>query len=149
MLLKRLVCTWLFLLSAPLAAAAAEPVASAATAPVRVGSAMRDPVSAQMLGQLLLGLVVVVLAIFIVLWMLKRFTGIGVQSRHLRVVAALPLGSREKAVLVQVGERQLLLGVAPGRVSLLERFEQPVVELSSGDGFGARLREALDRKDGR
>jgi flagellar protein FliO/FliZ len=63
------------------------------------------------------------------------------------VVAALPLGTREKAVLIEIGGRQLLLGVAPGRVSLLERFEQPVVDIESGAGFGARLRDVLERKD--
>ncbi len=109
--------------------------------------ALQDPVSFAMLGQLLMGLAVVVVAILLVLWLLKRLTGLGVQGGHLKVVAVLPLGSREKAVLVQVGGKQLLLGVAPGRVSLLERFEQPVVEIDPGAGFGARLREVLERKD--
>ncbi len=109
--------------------------------------ALQDPVSFAMLGQLLMGLVIVVLAILLVLWLVKRFTGLGVQGRHLKVVAALPLGTREKAVLIEVGGRQLLLGVAPGRVSLLERFESPVVESDPGAGFGARLREVLDRKE--
>ncbi|UTW10026.1 flagellar biosynthetic protein FliO [Marinobacterium rhizophilum] len=112
-----------------------------------VRPALQDPVSFAMLGQLLMGLVVVILAILLVLWLVKRFTGLGVQGRHLKVVAALSLGAREKAVLVEVGGRQLLLGVAPGRVSLLERFESPVVETDPGAGFGARLREVLDRKE--
>jgi flagellar protein FliO/FliZ len=109
--------------------------------------AMQDPVSFAMLGQLLMGLVVVVIAILLVLWLIRRFTGLGAQGRHLKVVAALPLGTREKAVLIEIGGRQLLLGVAPGRVSLLERFEQPVVDIESGAGFGARLRDVLERKD--
>ncbi|MCP8689412.1 flagellar biosynthetic protein FliO [Marinobacterium sedimentorum] len=109
--------------------------------------AMQDPVSFAMLGQLLMGLVIVIMAILLVLWLIKRFTGLGVQGRHLKVIAALPLGTREKAVLIEVGGRQLLLGVAPGRVSLLERFDQPVVETDPGAGFGARLREVLERKE--
>ncbi|ANG61756.1 flagellar biosynthetic protein FliO [Marinobacterium aestuarii] len=109
--------------------------------------AMQDPVSFAMLGQLLMGLVIVIMAILLVLWLVKRFTGLGVQGHHLKIVAALSLGTREKAVLIEVGGRQLLLGVAPGRVSLLERFDEPVVETDPGAGFGARLREVLERKE--
>ncbi|NVK42666.1 MAG: flagellar biosynthetic protein FliO [Oceanospirillaceae bacterium] len=104
---------------------------------------LKDPVSLEMLGQLLGGLLVVVIAILLVLWVLKRFTAIGGHHRDLKVVAVLPLGTREKAVLVQVGERQLLIGVAPGRVSLLERFEEPVILPPQGGKFRAKLREAL------
>lgn len=127
-------------------AAASAPV-SAFTMASQARPAMQDPVSFAMLGQLLMGLVVVVIAILLVLWLIRRFTGLGAQGRHLKVVAALPLGTREKAVLIEIGGRQLLLGVAPGRVSLLERFDQPVVDIESGAGFGARLRDVLDRKD--
>ena len=127
-------------------ATASAPV-SAFTMASTARPAMQDPVSLAMLGQLLMGLVVVVIAILLVLWLIKRFSGLGAQGRHLRVVAALPLGTREKAVLIEIGGRQLLLGVAPGRVSLLERFEQPVVDIESGAGFGARLRDVLERKD--
>lgn len=104
---------------------------------------LQDPVSLEMLGQLLIGLLVVVAAILLVLWVLKRFTTIGGHHRDLKVVAVLPLGTREKAVLVQVGERQLLLGVAPGRVSLLESFDEPVILPAQGGQFRARLREAF------
>nr|WP_245635026.1 flagellar biosynthetic protein FliO [Marinobacterium profundum] len=112
-----------------------------------VRPAMQDPVSFAMLGQLLMGLVIVIMAILLVLWLVKRFTGLGAQGHHLKIVAALSLGTREKAVLVEVGGRQLLLGVAPGRVSLLERFDEPVVDSDPGAGFGAKLREVLERKE--
>jgi flagellar protein FliO/FliZ len=88
-------------------------------------------------------------AILLVLWLVKRFTGLGVQGRHLKVVAALPLGTREKAVLIEVGGKQLLLGVAPGRVSLLQRFDEPVVDSDPGASFGTKLREVLERKESR
>ncbi|GGO85004.1 hypothetical protein GCM10011348_32550 [Marinobacterium nitratireducens] len=115
------------------------------------GTSLQDPVSLEMLGQLLIGLVVVVIAILLVLWVLKRFTAIGGHHRDMKVIAVLPLGTREKAVLVQVGARQLLLGVAPGRVSLLERFEEPVIVPPQSGQFGAKLREAFaqqQQKDG-
>ena len=50
----------------------------------------------------------------------------GIAGGSLRVVASLALGQRERAVVVQVGDRQLLLGVAPGRVALLHELGAPL-----------------------
>lgn len=81
------------------------------------------------LAQLVVGLVLVLLLFVGLAWLVKR-SGVagGFSSSQMKVISTLPLGARERAVLVQVGERQLLLGVAPGRVSLLESFDQPIVE---------------------
>lgn len=106
-----------------------------------------DPVSLSALGQLLLGLVLVVGLILLLTWLLRRVNGLPTQGQNMKVLAALPLGQREKAVLVQVGQEQLLLGVAPGRVSLLARFEEPVVESAElrGAAFAERLQQVLGR----
>jgi flagellar protein FliO/FliZ len=42
------------------------------------------------------------------------------------VLAELPLGQKERAVLVRCGATQLLLGVAPGRVSTLHVLAEPI-----------------------
>ena len=44
------------------------------------------------------------------------------------VIAALSVGARERVVLVQLAEKQLLLGVSPGRVNLLEAYDQPILD---------------------
>jgi len=106
-----------------------------------------DPVSLSALGQLLLGLALVVGLIFLLTWLLRRVNALPTQGQSMKVLAALPLGQREKAVLVQVGQEQLLLGVAPGRVSLLARFEEPVVDSVElrGAAFAERLQQVLGR----
>lgn len=98
--------------------------------------------------QVVLALAVVIAFIFLLAWALRRMqTGVGLASRDMKVVAMLPLSPRERVVLVQVGEQQVLLGVAPGRVSLLQNYPQPVVEPSVGPGgeFAARLKQALKK----
>lgn len=45
-------------------------------------------------------------------------------NANFKVLASLPLGTREKAVLVQIGKQYLLLGVAPGSVSSLHTWEE-------------------------
>ncbi len=72
---------------------------------------------------------VVVLALFIgCAWIVKKMGGLPIHLKNgLRVVSALSLGGREKLILVQVGEKQMILGVSPGRINnllVLEGKEQ-------------------------
>lgn len=123
-------------------------VASAAVQEATGGRAdFPDPVSLGALGQLLLGLTLVVGVILLLAWLLRRVNGIPAQGQGMKVLAALPLGQRERAVLVQIGQEQLLLGVAPGRVSLLARFDEPVVDSAElrGAAFAERLQQVLGR----
>ncbi|GMR08241.1 MAG: flagellar biosynthetic protein FliO [Gammaproteobacteria bacterium] len=67
-----------------------------------------------------LGLVAVLIAIFAVAWLMRRFGNFSMAANgELRVVAGMSLGTRERLVLIQVGKEQLLLGVSPGRVQTL------------------------------
>ncbi|MEM8942596.1 MAG: flagellar biosynthetic protein FliO, partial [Pseudomonadota bacterium] len=78
----------------------------------------------QVLGSLLL----VVLCLFAVILLLRRFNRIGsVTGIPLKVLASASVGQRERVVLVEAGEEQLLLGVAPGSVRMLHRLPEPVV----------------------
>lgn len=73
--------------------------------------------------EITLALVVVLAAIFAFAWLARRARLLagGAQDR-IEVVADLPLGSKERAVLVRVNGVELLLGVAPGRVNSLHVF---------------------------
>ena len=88
------------------------------------------------LGAALLGTLGATVVVAIVAWgalALLRRLGVGVGGaphrgsggarprRRLRVIQSLPLGTRERAVLITDGEREYLLGVAAGGVRLLER----------------------------
>lgn len=107
-----------------------------------------DPLSLESVLQLLLGLGLVLGTIFVIAWLLRRVTLLPGQHRKLKVVAALSLGQRERAVLVQVGDQQLLLGVAQGQVTLLKSFEQPVIqpETESGTAFSQTLSRYLQKR---
>jgi flagellar protein FliO/FliZ len=70
----------------------------------------------------LLMLLVVLAAIPLVLWIVKRVQTLqpaGRGPRPLQLAAQLPLGARERVVLVRVQERLLVLGVTPQQVTLL------------------------------
>jgi len=86
-----------------------------------------DPLSAGNILQLLLGMVGVVVLIIGLAWVFKRMGGLNTaMGKELRVVGGLSMGARERLVLVQVGEKQLLLGVAPGRIQTLYELQKPI-----------------------
>lgn len=59
-------------------------------------------------------------------WLLRRLQG-GVRSgAQLRCVESVAVGMKERVVLLQAGEYQFLLGVAPGNVRTLHVFDSPL-----------------------
>ncbi len=94
-----------------------------------------------------LGSLILVLLVFAGLVLLmKRFSALrGVATGHLRIVEALSLGSRDRLLLVQIGDRQLLLGQSPGRLQTLYVLDETLAEGSASAGtslFASRLRSA-------
>jgi len=95
----------------------ASPTAVEAAAPPGVAS----------LGQVTLSLALVLAVIFAAAWVVRKSRAFGKPaSGALDVIANLPLGQKERAVLIRVGTTQILLGVAPGRVSTLHVLTTPV-----------------------
>lgn len=101
-------------------------------------------VSAAQVGQVVVGLLVVLALIIGLAWLARNVLRIQPQGRgKLRVLGGLSIGSRERVVLVQAGEQQLLLGVAPGRVQTLHVLDEPIAEepaaAPANTGFAAVL----------
>ena len=55
-------------------------------------------------------------------------------SGAIDVIAEIPLGQKERAVLLKVGQKQILVGVAPGRVNMLHVLEEPLELAKPADG---------------
>ena len=76
--------------------------------------------------------VVVILLLVGVLVLLRRLNGVSSQmSGNMRVISSVGVGQRERVVLLQVGEEQILVGVGPGNVRKIHAFDEPVVEPSA------------------
>ncbi|MDP5052889.1 MAG: flagellar biosynthetic protein FliO, partial [Congregibacter sp.] len=102
--------------------------------------------SASYLFQVIGSLLLVFVCLFVVVYFLKRFNGVGAgSSAALRVIASASVGQREKVVLLEVGGEQLLIGVAPGAVRTLHVLKEPVAVDGARDSstdFAAVLRSA-------
>lgn len=75
---------------------------------------------------MILSLLMVLGVIIISATVLKRFNLTQQNSNQIKVVANLSLGAKERIVVVQIGEQQLVLGVCPQQISLLKNLETPI-----------------------
>ncbi len=107
-----------------------------------------EPLSVQSVSQVLLGLFLVVALIFFLAWALRKMNAVPGQLGHMKVITSMPLGTRERVVLVQVGEEQLLLGVTAQSVSLLARYQEPIItpEQKGRGEFAERLAQVLQNR---
>lgn len=108
----------------------------------------QSPVSAASLLQTLLGLILVLVCIALVAWLLKRSNSFHTAaSGKMKVIAGLPLGTRERAVLVQIGDEQILLGVTPQQINLLYKLDTPLeVEQQNTGDFAGKLRQIMQQR---
>ncbi|HJR29420.1 MAG TPA: flagellar biosynthetic protein FliO [Pseudomonas sp.] len=140
------------LLALPFSVLAAEPVATAATA--AAAPAVSSGVAGQ-LTQLVFGLLLVLGLIFFLAWLLRRVQQAGPAGKGqvIELIGSRALGPRDRLMLVQVGNEQILLGLSPGTITALHVLKEPV-QVPSGTEkatpeFAQRLLEMLgkDQKD--
>lgn len=106
------------------------------------------------LWQMALGFGLVLALLMGSLWLLKRIsTPHGAAGHVLKVISAVGVGPRERVVVVEIDEKWLVLGVAPGSITALHelpRRELPAQpHLPPLPEFAARLKSILDRRNAR
>ncbi|MCF4995149.1 flagellar biosynthetic protein FliO [Pseudomonas syringae] len=129
---KVLGCLLRLALALPLTAMAAEPaVTTVATTAVAATTAAAPAVSigvAGQLTQLVLGLLLVLGLIFFLAWLLRRVQQAGPAGKGqvIELIGSRALGPRDRLMLVQVGNEQILLGLSPGSITALHVLKEPV-----------------------
>ncbi|WP_038054593.1 flagellar biosynthetic protein FliO [Thioalkalivibrio sp. ALJ1] len=100
------------------------------------------------LAQLIGGLVLVIGAIVVLGWVLRRTQGgLNRGSQAIEIVAARSVGTRERLVLVQVGNEQVLVGVAPSGIRTLHTMNEPVTAaVGETPDFSSALKRAVSRR---
>jgi flagellar protein FliO/FliZ len=98
----------------------------------------KSPSAAGAIGGTVFALLFVLGLVLALAWLAKRMPGIaGNSNPALRVVASLPLGPRERVVVVEVGGQQLLLGVGAGGTRALHTLETPLPAVERGQRLAA------------
>jgi len=79
----------------------------------------------QVIGSLLL----VFGGIFGLIFLLKKMNGVSVGHKSpIKVLGASRVGTREKILLVEAGDQQLLIGVTTGSIRTLHVFDTPIID---------------------
>ena len=94
------------------------------------------------------GLLLVIIAIFGSAWAYRRFGNIPTMSNDdLRVIGGISLSAKERIILMQVGEEQILLGVSPGSIQRLHVLEKNIdvdkENVEQGNSFSTQLNSAI------
>lgn len=109
-----------------------------------------SPVDAVAFVKMFVGLLLTIGVIFFLAWfgrksrLLHSFSS----GYQIKALASLSLTSREKLCLVEVGEKQILVSVAPGAVNKIHVFETPIeaeqlAENVSESSFAGHFKKAL------
>ena len=108
------------------------------------------------MGQMLLGLGVVLILLFICLWVIKRLSSPRGGASGLKVVGGTSVGPKERIVLVEIGKTVLVLGVTSGSISTLHQMtteELSAANTSSvpipavtGSPFSSWLKQAMEKQ---
>ena len=77
--------------------------------------------------QMLVALVAVVAIIIGLSFLVKRFSLVpGASSGIIKIVGSLALNNKDRLLLVQVGDEQILISASPGRVGMVHELKTPV-----------------------
>ena len=95
----------------------------------------------------------VLLLIFAAAWFLRRIQqGQGNGRGHLKIVSVLPLSTKERIVLLQAGEEQVLMGISSAGIQHLHTLKEPIrpEQLTEGEqqpltDFASQLRNVMGR----
>jgi flagellar protein FliO/FliZ len=105
--------------------------------------------------QVILSLLLVLAAVAMVAWVLKRINlpqqGSG---NALKVISGVAVGQRERIVLVEVNDTWLIVGVAPGQVNALHTMPKGALLSSTNtttvdNKFQGWLKQMMEKRDAR
>lgn len=95
-----------------------------------------------------LSLLLVVAIVFMLAFLMRRFTVTQHGAGQLKIVASMMAGTRERVMVLQVGDEQHLLGVTGHNINHLAKLDTPLStpDTSSGEDFKAKLTQMMAGK---
>lgn len=109
-----------------------------------------DPISSENIIQVVAGLLFVLFMVVAIGWAVRRVGGVRLSGgKGLNIICGMSMGARERVVLIQVGEEQVLIGVSPGRIQTLHVLENPIdlkADEQDKTSFSSKFAEVLKGK---
>ena len=82
--------------------------------------------SAGSIASIFLSLLLVVMVIFALAWVLRQFNVTQSGNGDMQVVASMMAGTKERVMVIQVGDEQHLLGITPQNINHLAKLDVPL-----------------------
>ncbi len=94
-------------------------------------------------------LVFVIVFILFLAWLLKRMRLPSMTGRDgLKIVRQLPVGTKERLMIVQAGEEQFLIGITAQSINMLSRLDKPIEDEESAPiPFASQLSQLLKKDE--
>jgi len=110
--------------------------AQAIAAADSVAAAPVMPSSQDQLIEVSLALAAVLALIYGIAWLIKRKQVIhGISNIPMKTIGVLPMGVKEKIILIEVGGKQILLGMTASNINTLATFDEPIVTSQEQENF--------------
>ncbi|MFN4054646.1 MAG: flagellar biosynthetic protein FliO [Alishewanella aestuarii] len=95
--------------------------------------------------QIASSLTLVILLVLGLGWLFKKLTLRLPGGRHIKVVTAMPLGQRERLLVIEIQGKQRVIGVTPHSVNFLFELENPLPEEKLASDFHTQLQSFLKK----
>jgi len=107
--------------------------------------AERSPNSGISLGKIAISLAAVLLLVVALGWLFKKLTLRLPGSQHVKVICSVPLGQRERLLVVEIQGKQRVLGVTPQSINMLFELENSLPETKLASDFHTQLQSFLKK----
>lgn len=99
--------------------------------------------SASTLLSVFMSLIVVIGIVFMLAYLLRRFNVTQNGSNEMQVVASMVVGTRERMMVIQVGEEQHLIGITANNINHLAKLEQPINGTNAAENLKSKFQSLL------
>jgi flagellar protein FliO/FliZ len=114
-------------------------------------ASLNSPISLASLAETAFGLLIVIGFIVLLAWLIRRTNQLQTSANgKLKIIAGLPLGTRERIVLVEVGKEQILVGVTAQQIQTLHVLKEPINSddaTAATSQFATKLKHVLTQQD--
>ncbi len=98
-------------------------------------------------GKVMIFLILIIALIVVLAWLVNKLRGTQLipSQGAIRVIASQSLGMKERIAVVQIGEKQMVIGVTPQQITHLTDLDEPLPEgqESTPGSFQELLKKAI------
>ncbi|MAD74934.1 MAG: flagellar biosynthetic protein FliO [Rheinheimera sp.] len=107
--------------------------------------AERKNTSGISLGKIAISLAAVLLLVVGLGWLFKKLTLRLPGSQHVKVICSVPLGQRERLLVIEIQGKQRVIGVTPHSINMLFELENSLPETKLASDFHTQLQSFLKK----